>query len=80
MGVWLLSERFGVTVAMIAAFVVLVLTGHMTSEYLAVFGPLLGLIGAAWFSSHQAAQQAANAQQQAAQPAAGKASKVGGFS
>lgn len=65
-GVYLQVERLIVTLAVLAVFVVLVLTGHMTDQYLAVLSPVLGLIGAAWFSSLQQ-QQSAVAAQQAAQ-------------
>ena len=64
-GVYLQVERLIVTLAVLAVFTVLVLTGHMTDQYLSVLSPVLGLIGAAWFSSLQQQQQSVAAYHQA---------------
>ena len=52
-----MTERFGVTIAFLAAIVVLIVTGHMTQAYWTGFSVALGLIGTAWFQGHQAAMQ-----------------------
>lgn len=53
-----MGERAVVTLAVLACFTILAITGHMTASMLPVFSVLLGLVGTAWFSGHQTAVQA----------------------
>ncbi len=56
-------ERTVVTVAYLAAFVVLTVTGHMTGAVEGVFGTGLGMVGTAWFAASASAQMRAVASQ-----------------
>lgn len=69
MGVWLLVERAAVTLGAIAAYVVLVVTGHGAAQYSAPLATLLGVAGTAWFANSQAATVKAAQVAQAAQAA-----------
>ncbi len=57
-------ERTIVTLAVLASFVVIDVTGHMTPQMLTVYGPLMGAVAVAWFSGH--VQQTSQTSQQPA--------------
>lgn len=63
-------ERTIVTLAVLASFVVIDITGHMTSQMLTVYGPLMGAVAVAWFSGHVQQTNAATAAAQVTQIAA----------
>ena len=49
-------ERAMVTVAVIASFTAIVLSGHLYGQVADIMGPLMGALAVAWFSSHQSGQ------------------------